>query len=116
MNPSKLLLALYAMVGAVAPDIVILYSKRWTMPQVSFNIGQYVLASIFYLALAGIVSLIFPYKSVFKNTSNLPWKAFSIGFSLPIVLSTVAALTRSNLITTRGNNISGTIHDLLALF
>jgi len=116
MYPSKLLLAVYAMIGAATPDIVILYSKRWTMPQVTFNITQYILASSLYLILAGIVSLIFPYQSVFKNKSNLPWKSFSIGFSLPIVLSTMAALTRSDLVATRGGNIPGTLHDLVALF
>jgi len=116
MTQSKGPLAFYAMVGAVAPDILILYSKRWTMPQVTFSIPQYLFASILYLALAAIVSLIFPYKTVFRNTANLPWKAFSVGFSLPVVLSTIAALSRSQLITPRGGSIAGTLHDLVSLF
>lgn len=116
MIRTKWVLALYAMAGAVAPDILLFYSKRWTMPQVKFSIPQYVFATILYLAVAGIVSTIFPYKAVFKNTLNLPWKAFSVGFSLPVVLSTVAALSRTQLIVPRGGSIPGNLHDLLALF
>jgi hypothetical protein len=116
MQQNKWLQALYAMIGAIAPDILILYSKRWTMPQVTFSIPQYTFASILYLGLAGIVSLIFPYKTVFKSEANLPWKSFSIGFSLPLILSTIAALSRSQLIVPRGGSMSGTLHDLLALF
>lgn len=115
---SKFKLSLIGALGAIAPDILILYSKRWTMPEVSFDIGMYLFATLFYVLLASFVSAIFPYKSLKKIDASLSWKAFCVGVALPVIISGITSYIRSPLITSRGSpiDVEGTFLDIISLF
>src|SRR5687768_3143672 len=54
--------ALFGAIGAIAPEVLLFYSKRSTMPGVTFSIAQYVAATVLYLGLAAMVAAIFPYR------------------------------------------------------
>jgi hypothetical protein len=111
MSQSRLSLAIAGAIGAVAPDIVILYSKRWSAPDLSFDTVQYAVATAIYVALAAFVAAIFPYGD--KRSS---WKAFAIGVGLPVVLSALATLGTGARISPRGfGALPGTLLDLMAM-
>ncbi|MEM7479597.1 MAG: hypothetical protein AAF481_00365 [Acidobacteriota bacterium] len=108
---SKMSAALYGAFGAIAPDILLLYSKRWTMPSFEFHLGQYVLATLVYLGLASVVAYIFPYRG-----ARTPWKAFAVGFSLPVILAGLLSVQRGVVLTPRGTSLGGRLLDLMSLF
>ncbi len=103
--------AVFGAIGAIAPDILILYSKRFTMSALTFVQWQYWMATLLYLGLAAIVASIYPYKG--RGTR---WKAMAVGFSLPIVLASLATALRGNLVSPRGTSLSGTLLDMMSLF
>jgi hypothetical protein len=111
MRPNRIKLALYGVVGAMAPDVLILYSKRWTMPGLSFDAQQYLIGMGIYLLLAAVIAPIFPYRG--KPTE---WKAFALGVTLPIVVAGLLSTQRQELIAPRGISIPGTLLDLMSLF
>jgi len=105
------LLALFGAVGAIAPDIVLVYSKRWTQPQLDFSLGQYFAATAIYMALAAAVAIIFPYKG-----KKEPWKAFAVGVALTPLIAALLAVHPDQHITTRGAEaLQGTLRQLMAL-
>ncbi len=108
---SKPQLALYGAIGAIAPDILILYSKRWTMSGLAFSWFQYGIATLLYVVLAAIVATIFPYKGKPSR-----WKAFVVGICLPVFISGIAYFGRAQLVSPRSGQIVGTLWDLLSLF
>ena len=101
---------LFGALGAIAPDIVLLYSKRWTMPSLTFDVWMYAGATALYLGLAAVVASIYPYG---RNPS--PWKAFALGVGLPVLISSLASLQHGTVISPRGEIIPGTFWDLLSL-
>ena len=103
-------LGLTAGVGAVAPDIIILYSKRWTMPSLTFDPWMYLAATLLYVGLALVVGMIYPFKR-----KDAVWKAFALGVTLPIIVSGLASLQRGVVIAPRGKTIAGTLWDLISL-
>ena len=103
-------MGLAAAVGAIAPDILILYSKRWTMPSLTFNPWMYVGASALYVLLAATVAMIYPF-----GRDRRSWKAFALGVSLPIVISGLASFQHGLVVAPRGHTIAGTFLDLIAL-
>lgn len=107
----KLQLGACAAVGAIAPDILILYSKRWTMPSLTFDPWMYIFASALYIVLAATVAMIYPFG---RGVSS--WKAFAVGVTLPLVISGLASLQRGVVIAPRGDTIEGTLWDILSLF
>jgi hypothetical protein len=107
----KISCAGFGAIGALAPDIVLLYSKRWTMPSLTFDPYMYTIATVLYLGLAAIVSAIYPYKR-----KPYSWKAFGLGVALPVVISALASIDRATIIFPRGVSYPGSLHDLLALF
>jgi len=54
--------AILGAVGAIAPDIVLFYSKRWSMPSLTFDPYMYLAATILYVSLAAVVAGIYPYR------------------------------------------------------
>ena len=105
-------LVLFGSIGSIAPEIVLFYSKRFSMENLTFHFWQYVFVSLFYFSLAGLVAGIFPYG----NRPTL-WKAFSLGIALPLIISTAATFFTGHEIVPRGGgDIQGRIIDLLALF
>ena len=102
-------LAIYGAIGAIAPDILLFYSKRWTMPSLTFHWGQYIGVTVLYIVLAAFVATIFPY-----GRQRKPWKAFGVGVSLPVIISGLASLGNNHVINPRGAELAGTFWDLLA--
>lgn len=109
VKPSRVLMAAYAAIGAVAPDIVLLYSKRFTMPFLTFSLAQYAGATLLYLALAAALAVVFPFKG-----RPTPYKAFALGVALPLVIAALAALSRNPMSVPRGGPIPGEFLDLLS--
>ena len=103
--------AMFGAIGAVAPDIVLLYSKRWTMPSLTFDPPMYMIATVLYVGLAAVVAGIYPYRNAPHS-----WKAFTLGVALPVVISAVASISRAHIVVPRGITISGSFHDLISLF
>ena len=113
---TKLQVAYFGAIGAIAPDVVLLYSKRWTDPLISFEPWQYLTVTAFYLLVAGVAATIFPYG---KHVT--PWKAFAVGVALPVIVSGLASIpsgiTPVTTPPTRGGvPVPGTLYDLFALF
>ena len=113
--PEKWRLALWAGLGALAPDIVLLYSKRFTVPHVEFDYTVVALGTALYVGLAGLVATIFPYKILPGEKGSLLWKAFGVGVCLPILVSTLASIGYQAPEATRGT-IAGALRDLIAMF
>jgi hypothetical protein len=109
ISPWKL--SLFGALGAVAPEVVLFYSKRFAMEGVTFQVWQYAVVSILYLGLAAVVAAIFPYPG--KPT---PWKAFVVGTALPVIISTAASFAQGTTVVPRGQSIEGTLLDLIAFF
>src|SRR5262245_45426568 len=110
---SRWKLALYGAIGAVAPDALILYSKRWTAEGLHFEWHQYVLATAIYVLVAGLVASIFPYG---KEKSE--WKAFAVGVCLPVLISGLLSTAKAdaNTLSPRGLvEIPGRLSELMAL-
>jgi hypothetical protein len=111
MNSSVRSSALFGAIGGVAPDIVLFYSKRWTMPYLSFDPYMYLAATVLYLTLAAIVAAIYPYPNGAR-----PWKAFCVGVALPSLMSALASINRARDLLPKGTGVPGSFHDLLAWF
>lgn len=107
----RLTCVLLGAVGSIAPDIVLFYSKRFTMPDLQFSPMQYVLATVLYMVLAGVVAAIYPYRG-----RPSPWKAFGIGVALPLIVSALASTQRPGIISPRGFSVPGELIDLISLF
>lgn len=104
--------ALLGAIGAISPDIMLLYSKRWTMSELQFDLWHYVTACILYVLLAAIVSTIYPYKGKVSA-----WKVFSVGVALPVIFSAlVTAVPHGHDVSPRGSSVNGTLLQMLALF
>lgn len=103
-------MALYAALGAVAPDVVLLYSKRFTMPDLTFSVAQYVGATVLYLGLAAALALVFPYRG-----RPSPYKAFAVGVALPLIVAALASVSRPTPVVPRGVVLPGEFLDLIAL-
>jgi hypothetical protein len=115
----KIRQVLYAVAGAVAPDILLFYSKRFTMPSLSFSLGMFAAATLLYVLLAAVVALIFPFAFIPPRNGKKEWKSFVVGVSLPVIVGVYATLSRPPLLTNRGDSgtgetIHGTLLDLLA--
>ncbi|MBD2757863.1 hypothetical protein [Spirosoma validum] len=110
---SRLNLAITGGIGAVAPDILLLYSKRWTMPDITFSLELYLVATLMYVLLAGFVASIFPYGKLARGKNSL-WVAFGIGVCLPIVIAGVTTIFKSEPVATRGEASVGRFVDLIA--
>lgn len=113
MEVAMLQKALFGGIGSIAPDILILYSKRWTMPSFSFDVWQYLIATIAYVCLAAVVASIYPYGK--KPT---PWKAFAVGAGLPVIISGLMAMKKGEVLEPRGGGqaLEGDLFDLMSLF
>ena len=108
---SKLKCALYGAAGAIAPDVLILYSKRFIEPSLAFNWLQYLLATLMYVSLAALVATIYPY-----GRHPTAWKAFAVGVGLPLLISGLATLGKPQVLVPRGEVLPGSFVDLIALF
>ncbi len=111
-------LALFGAFGAILPEIVLLYSKRWTMPHLEFSEWQYALITALYMGSSAVVAAIFPYRG-----TPTPWKAVTVGIGLPTIISAATGAVNRALNPvinggTRGVDepVSGTFIDLLSLF
>ena len=104
-------LAVYGFLGAAAPDVLLFFSKRFTMEGVTFRPWQYAVASLLYFGLSALVASIFPYRGL-----ATPWKAFAVGVALPVVISGAASLASGYPVAPRGGTVEGTLLDLIALF
>lgn len=111
MTKTQYLIGFYAGLGAVAPDILLLYAKRFTMPSLTFSITQYVAASVLYVGLAVAVALVFPFGG-----RRSPYKAFALGVALPLIVAGFATLSRSPSVVSRGEPMPGRFVDLLAFW
>jgi hypothetical protein len=103
--------AFFGGLGALAPDIILFYSKRWTMPTLTFDPYMYISATILYVTLAAVVAAIYPFKQ-----GNRAWKAFRLGVALPTIISTLATINRARTLIPKGISVPGSFHDLLAWF
>jgi hypothetical protein len=108
---SGLKMGFYGALGAVAPDVLVLYSKRFTMSSLTFSLPQYCIATALYVALASCVAAVYPY-----GRKRGPMAAIGVGFALPIVLSAAASFARAPVIVPRGMSMGGTLLDLLSLW
>src|SRR4051794_39901395 len=81
----------FAAAGAVAPDILLLYSKRFTMPSVQFVPSMYALATVLYVILAGTVTIMV----VPPRHASAGRLSFGVGFALPCVVAGLATAARS---------------------
>src|SRR5262249_46750365 len=103
--------AIFGGIGAIAPDIILFYSKRWTMPYLTFDPYMYVAATILYIGLGALVAAIYPYRHGARA-----WKAFSLGVALPVVISALASVNRAQVLLPKGSGVPGSFHDFLAWF
>lgn len=103
--------AVFGVCGAIAPEILLFYSKRFTAPGITFSLVQYVLATILYLSLSALVAAIFPYRG-----RPTPWKAFVVGVALPVIISAAAALKSGYNVAPRGGTVEGDFLQLIALW
>lgn len=104
---TKAQLFFYGCVGAIAPDIVQLYAKRWTMPMTHFSIEQYLIVSAFYVALGGILGMLFAYQ-------EKPQAAVAVGIATPVVIGILGSAVKGAMTPVRGESEIGTIFDLIS--
>jgi hypothetical protein len=83
--------AAHGAAGAVAPDILLLWSKRFTMPSLIFSFRLYGLATILYMLLAAVVATI----TVPTNRRNAAVRSFGVGVALPFIVAGLAAAARA---------------------
>lgn len=124
---NKKTMFIYGGFGSLVPDVLLLYSKRFTAPLLEFASWQVLAVTLFYAVTAGLVAQIFPYVG-----EKSKWKSFSVGVLLPIIISGLigAGDRLSNAgaadLTTRGPEptntstetprVPGSVIDLIALF
>ncbi|WP_141699162.1 hypothetical protein [Candidatus Thiosymbion oneisti] len=116
----------FGVFGALLPDILLFWSKRFTSPLLTFELWQYLTVSTLYAASAGIIALVYPYR----RKPPRPWDAIVIGISFPFIISGITAaadrLSKSGAsgLQLRGPEVDdtgvfaipGTIIDLMAAF
>jgi hypothetical protein len=107
----RVIAAVAAMAGALAPDVLIIYSKRWGENALVLPAWQFFAASLAYLAIAGIIGGIFPYRP-----RPSAWQGFAVGVGTPVILSALAAAAKPASLAPRGVEIAATWWDLLALW
>lgn len=100
-----------AMCGAIAPDILIVYSKRWGDAPVELPHWQYFAAMLMYILIAAVIGLVYPYKP-----RPSAWKGFVVGVSTPTILSALASIARPIPLAPRGFNIPATFWDIISLW
>ncbi len=112
-EPTKLRLvaAGAAVAGALAPDILIIYSKRWGSDPLALPGWHFVAATLMYLVVAALVGAIYPYKP--KPSA---WRGFAVGVGTPVILSALAAAAKPGSLAPRGLDIPPTFWDLIALW
>jgi hypothetical protein len=109
---TEIKLALYGAIGAIAPDILLFYSKRFTMPSVSFSRHLYIAATVLYVGLAAVVATAYPYGS-----KRSPVYAMGVGLALPVILSSITTALHASPLITRGmGDVTGSFLDLLRLW
>ncbi|MGA8756123.1 MAG: hypothetical protein WB611_07295 [Stellaceae bacterium] len=115
----------YGAFGAILPDVILFESKRFSAPLLTFNLVQYIVVTLLYMAAAGIVARVFPFRG-----GPTPWKAILVGISLPVIVSSATAaidgahapeaLSLRGPLTTEAAHdqvkLPGTLVDLMALF
>lgn len=97
--------------GSIAPDVLILYSKRWAAEPMVFPHWQYFVASLMYLAVAGLIGAIFPY-----SPRPTPWKGFGVGVGTPVILSALASAAKPISLAPRGMELPPSFWDLISLW
>jgi len=107
----RFIAAAMAMAGALAPDVLIIYSKRWGPDALALPGWQFAAATLAYLVVAGVIGGIFPYKP-----RPSPWRGFAVGVGTPVILSALAAVAKPVSLAPRGVEIAPTWWDLLALW
>ena len=110
---SKLRLAFWGSLGSVAPEIILFYSKRFSMEPLSFDPIQYIIVSVLYTALAATIAIIYPY-----SRPPRPWSPFTVGVALPTIVSGIAIVFRDKIIVPRAGqgDLPSTLLDLIAWF
>lgn len=100
----------YGAIGAVAPDIVLMYSKRFTAADLVFDATHYIGATLAYLILAGVLATIVPKK---RTTAT----AFSVGVLVPAIVALIGAVSLPRAYATRGSdNWISTFVELFRMF
>jgi hypothetical protein len=108
----RLILAIYGALGALAPDILILYSKRYTLQPFEFAPIQYFIATGIYVVMAATLAAVYPFRG-----PKTAWRGFAIGFTLPVVLSGLLSMQRGEVsIPKGGGTVAGTLLDLMSLW
>lgn len=101
---------MYGALGAISPDIIILYSKRWTAPTLTFSWTQYTVATLVYMLLAGILATIYSKRPT-------PLSGFTVGLLTPSVISLFGSLVLTKTVQFRGLEANyGNLSDLFTLF
>jgi uncharacterized membrane protein len=107
----RVLASICAACGALAPDVLILYSKRWTAEGLVFEPTQYLVATILFVLLAWLVGLVYPYRPY-----ATPWKGFVVGVCTPVVIGAIITSAKPASIAVRGQMLQGTLIDLISLW
>lgn len=117
----------FGSLGAIVPDVILLYSKRFTAPALEFTTAQFITSTLIYMITAGIVAAIYPYKT----RPPKKWNFLTVGIVFPVIISSLVAvadrtLSEQNIgLTLRGGvehantpeaSVSGSLIDLLAAF
>ncbi|MCX8861860.1 hypothetical protein NOL37_24195 [Vibrio parahaemolyticus] len=118
---------LFGSLGAIVPDIILLYSKRFSAPSLEFTTYQFIVVTVIYMTAAGIVAMIYPYKT----RPPEKWNFFTVGVVFPVIISSLIAVTDRTLssehvgLSLRGGTshaaesmerVSGTLVDVLSIY
>lgn len=107
---SPVQLFFYGCVGAIAPDIVQLYAKRWTAPSLDFSLAQYLFATLIYVLLAGVLGMLFA-----KTRPT----ALTVGIGTPLIIGALLSTVKGMTVAPArgaGDIEAGTLLDLLTLW
>jgi len=107
----RLIAAMAAAAGALAPDVLIVYSKRWGTDALALPGWQFFAATLLYLVVAGLIGAVFPYRP-----RPSAWKGFAVGVGTPVILSALASTAKPLTLAPRGLEIPPSFWDLIALW
>lgn len=107
----RLTAAACAVAGAIAPDVLIVYSKRWAVPPVDLPNWQYFVATLMYIGIAAVLGAIFPYRP-----QPSAWKGFGVGVGTPVILGMLASAIKPVSLAPRGIELSATFWDLMSIW